>query len=129
MLYNRLRKGKVKMVLGKGQYFCVSLCEELCSIQLTFLLHGKNHSAKQRQELFQYIQLKIELFMDEFMNASTKPIAYIPCYYKNCTKFHVELQMLCDGEDQHCPTQEEPVPDDYYCDLFTDHGMYSCMYL
>ena len=128
MLCNRMRKGKLKMVLGKGQYYCVSLCEELCSIQLTFLLHGKNHSAKQRRELFQYIQSKIELFMDEFMKASTKPKAYIPCYYKNCTELHVELQLLCDG-DQHCPSQEEPLPDDYYHDLFTDHGMYIAIYV
>ena len=123
MLCIRLRKGKMKMVLGKGQYYCVSLCEELCSIQLTFLLHGRNHSAKQRQELFHYIQSKIELFMDEFMQASTKPKAYIPCYYHNCTEPHVELELLCDGEEQHCPFKEEPVPDDYYCDLFPHHGM------
>ena len=129
MLHNRLRKGKVMMALDKSQYYYVSLCEESCSIQLTFLLHGKNHSAKQRQELFLYIQLKIKLFMDKFMKASTKPTAYIPCCYKNCTEFHVELQMLCDGEDQHCHTREEPVPDDYYRNLFTDHGMYSCMCL
>ena len=122
MMYNRLRKGKVKMVLGKGQYYCVSLCEELCSIQLTFLLHGKNHSAKQRQELFQYIQSNIELLINNFMQASRKPKAYIPCYYKECHKLHVELQLLCDGEDQDCPFEEKPLPDDYYCDLFRDQG-------
>lgn len=122
MLYNRLRKGKVKMVLGKGQYYCISLCEELCSIQLTFLLHGKNHSAKQRQELFQYIQSKIELLMNEFMQAATKPEAYIPCSYKDCNKLHVELKLLCDKEDQHCPCAEKPLPGDYYCDLFPDQG-------
>ena len=122
MLCNRLRKGKVKMVLGKGQFYCVSLCEELCSIQLTFLLHGKNHAAKQRQELFQYIQSKIELLMDDFMQAATKPEAYIPCYYKDCNDLHVELQLLHDGEDQYCPFKEEPIPDDYYRDLFLDQG-------
>ena len=122
MLYNRLRKGKVKMVLGKGQYYCVSLCEELCSIQLTFLLHGKNHSAKQRQELFQYIQSKIELLMNEFMQAATKPEVYIPCFYKDCNRLHVELKLLCDEEDQHCPYAENPLPSDYYCDLFPDQG-------
>ena len=121
-MYNRLRKGKVKMVLGKGQYYCVSLCEELCSIQLTFLLHGKNHSAKHRQELFQYIQSKIELLMDEFMQAAAKPEAYIPCYYKDCHNLHAELQLLRDGEDQDCPFEEKPLPDDYYHDLFLDQG-------
>ena len=117
-LYNRLRKGKVKMVLGQGQYYCVSLCEQLCSIQLTFLLHGKNHSAELRFELYQYIQNKLELLMKNFMQASTKPKAYIPCYYKECNNLHVELQRLCDGKDQHCPIEEKPVPDHYYCDLF-----------
>ena len=122
MLCNRLRKGKVKMALSQEQYYCVSLCEELCSIQLTFLLHEKNHSAKQRQELFQYIQSKIELLMNEFMQAATKPEAYIPCYYKDCDKLHVELKLLCDGKDQHCPCEEKPLPSDYYCDLFLDQG-------
>ena len=122
MWCNRLRKGKVKMVLGQGQYYCVSLCEEMCSIQLTFLLHGKSHSAKQRQELFHYIQSKIEVLMNKFMQAATKPEAYIPCYYKDCNKLHAELQLLCDGEEQHCPYEEKPLPGDYYCDLFPDLG-------
>ena len=123
MLCNRLRKGKLKMVLGEGQCYFVSLCEKLYSIQLTFLLHGKNHSAQQRQELFHYIQYKIELFMDEFMQACTKPKAFIPCYYKNCTILHVDLELLCNKEHQYCPIQDESIPDDYYCDLFPDHGM------
>ena len=110
------------MVLGRGQYYCVSLCEELCSIQLTFLLHGKNHSALQRHELFQYIQSKIEQLMTNFMKASTKPKEYIPCYYKDCNKLHVELDRLCNGYEQHCPLEEKPIPDDYYCDLFPDQG-------
>ena len=112
----------MKLSLGPGQYYCVSLCEELCSIQLTFLLHGKYHTAKARQELFQYIQSKIELLMNDFMQATTKPEAYIPCYFKDCNKLHVELKLLCDGEDQHCPSVEEPLPDDYYHDLFHDQG-------
>ena len=110
------------MVLGKGQFYCVSLCEQLCSIQLTFLLHGKYHSAKKRQELFLYVQSKIERLMDEFMQASRKPKAYIPCYYKDCKRLHVELQLLRDGEDQYCPLEEKPLPDYYYCDLFLDQG-------
>ena len=112
----------MKMVLGKGQFYCVSLCEQLSSIQLTFLLHGKDHSAKKRQELFLYVQSKIERLMDEFMQASRKPKAYIPCYYKDCKKLHVELQLLRDGEDQYCPLEEKPLPDHYYCDLFLDQG-------
>ena len=128
VLFNRLRKGKMKMVLGEGQYYFVSLCEELCGIQLTFLLHGKNHSAKQRQELFQYILSKIELLMDGFMQASTKPKAYIPCYYQDCTSLHVEVELLCDGEHQHCPIIEKPLPHDYYCDLFSDQSMYTFNY-
>ena len=122
-VYNRLRKGKVKMVLGRGQYYCVSLCEQFCTIQLTFILHRKDHSAKQRIELFQYIQSKIELLMKDFMQASTKPKAYIPCYYKDCSKLHVELELLYDVDGQHCPFKEEPLPDEYYKDLFPGPGI------
>ena len=111
------------MVLGSGQYYCVSLCEEMCSIQLSFLLHGKNQLGEQRLELFQYIQSKLELLMNDFMQASTKPKAYIPCYYKDCSKLHVEVKMLRYGEEQHCPTVEKPVPEDYYRDLFPIQGL------
>ena len=128
MLYNRLRKGKVKMVLDQGQYYCVSVCEELFCIQLTFILYGKTHCAKQRFELFQYIQSKIELLMEDFMQASTKPKAYIPCYYKDCSKLHAELELLCDGKDQHCPSEELPLPDEYYQDLFPKQGLYCYCY-
>ena len=111
------------MVLGSGQYYCVSLCEELCSIQLSFLLHGKEHSAEERVELLKYIQSKLELLMNDFMQASTKPKTYIPCYYEDCSKLHVKLQMLQNGEEQHCPTKVKPIPDDYYCDLFPVKGL------
>ena len=83
------------MALGRGQFYCVSLCEELYSIQLSFLLHGKNHSAQQRFDLFQYIQSKLLMLMRDFMQASTKPKAYIPCYYQECNTLHVELDLLC----------------------------------
>ena len=122
MVCNRLRKGKVKISLGRGQYYCVSLCEELCSIQLTFMLHEKYHTAKARQELFQYIQSKIELLMNDFMQAAKKPEVFIPCYFKDCNQLHVELQLLCDGEYQHCPCVEKPLPNDCYRDLFHDQG-------
>ena len=111
------------MVLGRGQYYCVSLCEEMQCIQLSFLLHGKDHSAEQRFYLFQYVKSKLHALMDDFMQASTKPKAYIPCYYKECNRLHVEVELLLNGEDQHCPTAELPVPDEYYCDLFPDQGL------
>ena len=122
MLYYRLRKGKVKMVLEQEQHYCVSLCEELDSIKLSFLLHGKNHSAKHRIDLVQYIQSKLEDLMDEFMQAATKPKAYIPCYFKDCNDLHVELELLRDRQHQHCPSEEKPIPKDYYHDLFTEQG-------
>ena len=57
--------------------------------------------------------------MSDFMQASTKPKAYVPCYYQDCNKLHVELQLLCSKDEyQYCPTEEKPVPDDYYSDLF-----------
>ena len=127
LIYNRLRKGKAKMALGRGQYYCINQCEEMFSIQLSFLLHGKDHSSQQRLELFQYIQSKIDQLMQDFMTASTLPNVYLPCYYQECNELHVELQLLCDGEDQHCPTVEKPIPDDYYRDLFPNQGLY-CYY-
>ena len=126
-MYDRFRKGKVMMVLGHEQYYCVSLHEEKHSIQLSFLLHGKDHAADQRFELFQYIQSKLELLMNDFMKASTKPRVYIPCYFMNCNKLHVELQLLCNGKNQHCPKVVKPVPDNYYSDLFPCTGKYYCL--
>ena len=121
-MHDRLRKRKVMMVLGHGQFYCVSLHEEMCSIQLSFLLHGKDHAADQRFELFQYIKSKLELLMDDFMKASTKPRVYVPCYFMNCNQLHVELQSLCNGNNQYCPKVVKPVPDDYYSDLFPCTG-------
>ena len=111
------------MVLGPEQHYCVSLCEEMYSIQLTFLLHGNNASAEQRMELFQYIQCNLEVLMQDFMQASRKPKAYVPCCYDDCNKLHVELHMLSSKEHQHCPTVEKPIPPDYYSDLFPPKGL------
>ena len=119
----RLRKGKVKIVLDRNQQYCVSLQEDMCSIQLSFMLHGKDSSAEHRYQLFQYLQSKLELLMNDFMQASTKPKAYVPCYYKDCHKLHVELQLVCNKEYQYCPTEDKPVPDGYYFDLFYDQGL------
>ena len=123
MYYNRLRKDKAKMALGREQYYIISLHEEIYCIQLSFLLEEKNHSFQQRYELFCYIQSKLEQLMSDFMQASTATKAYVPCFYPECNKLHVQLQLMCDGEYQHCPTVEKRIPDDYYCDLFTDQGL------
>ena len=101
----------------------LALYEERFCIQLSFLLEGKNCSFQQRYELFCYIQSKLEQLMSDFMQASTATKAYVPCFYPECNKLHVQLQLLCDGKYQHCPTVEKPIPDDYYCDLFSDQGL------
>ena len=119
-----LRKGKVKMVLDRYQEYCVSLCEEMSSIKLSFLLHGKDSSAEQRYQLFQYIQSKLELLMADFMQASTIPKAYVPCYYKDCHELHIEVQLLCSKEYQYCSTEGKLIPADYYFDLFSDQGLH-----
>lgn len=111
------------MALGREQYYCISLCEKIHAIQLSFLLHEKNRSSDQRIELFQYIQFHIELLMKDFMQASTKPKAYVPCYFENCNKLHVELQLLLNGICQNCPTEEKPLPYDYYFDIFPKQGV------
>ena len=121
-LCDRLRKGKAKMVLSRGQCYCVNLCEEMHSIQLSFVLNEKGHSSDRRFELFQYIQSKLELLMDDFMQASKKPRVYVPCCF-NCKKLHVELQLLRSKEEQYCSTEDKHIPADYYHDLFPEQGL------
>ena len=111
------------MILGRGQHYCVSLCEDKCSIRVSFFMFpGKNHSAEQRIELLQYFQSKLELVMEDFMKASSKPVAYIPCCY--CFEFHLEFKSLLEGREQTCPKIMKPVPEEYYSDLITDQGLY-----
>jgi len=113
----------VKIVLDDGQYYCVILCEEKCSILVSFiLLPEENHFAKHRIELLDYFQFKLDEVMEDFMNASSKAIAYIPCYY--CSEFHFELKLLREKMRQHCPKKQRPIPKEYYADLITDQGLY-----
>ena len=118
----RLRKGKAKLVLGNGQYYCVSLSEEKSSIKLSIILLPDNqHSAKERIELLDYFQFKLEAVIADFLQAAKKPVAYIPCCY--CDRLHVTLQLLLDGKQQHCSTAEDrPIPKDHYSSLITDQG-------
>ena len=90
------------MSLSRGQHYCISLCEEKHSIQLSFIfLQGGGHLAEHRIELLQYFQSKLEVVMEDFMCATSKPVAYIPCYY--CNQLHVELQLLFQNDQQDCP--------------------------
>ena len=112
------------MALGHGQRYCISCCEEKFSVCLSFVfLPTGGHSAERRKELLQYVQTNLEAVMEDFMSATKKPIAYIPCCY--CKDLHVELQLLLEGEQQYCPKDLLPVPDHYYCDLITDEGLYA----
>ena len=112
------------MVLGPGQYYCVSLCKENCSIKLSFvLLPESNHSATQRVELLRYFQSKLGQVMEDFMSATSKAVAYIPCCY--CSKLHMELEPLCTGRQQHCPKELKPIPMQHYYDLVNDQGLYN----
>lgn len=120
----RLTKDKGTMVLGRDQYYCVSMCEEKDSIQLSFiLLSGGRHSADQRIELLLYFQHKLEMVMADFMHASTKPVAYIPCCF--CDDLHVEVQRLIKGQQQHCASVGKSLPDKHYLDLIINKGMLS----
>ena len=119
----RLRKGKVKMVLGSGQYYCVSHNEEKCSIQLSIIfIPDTDHSAKQRRVLLQYFESCLDELMTDFMQAAKKPVAHLPCYH--CDQLHVELQLLLNGKQQHCPIKDLPIPKQYYQDLITERGLY-----
>ena len=124
----RLRKGKAMMALGHGQCYCISSCEEKFSIRLSFVfLQRGGHLAEHRKELLQYVQANLEVVMEDFMSATKKPIAYIPCCY--CKDLHVELQLLLEGEQQYCPKDMQPVPNQYYCDLITDKGLYTHIFI
>ena len=112
----------MKIVLDNKQQYCVTLCQETCSIQLTFLLSNKDSSAEHRHQLFCYLQSKLELLMNDFMQASKKPIAYIPCCYKDCKELHVKLELICKKQYQYCSNEEKYIPDDYYMDLFPRQG-------
>ena len=110
------------MVLGRDQYYRVTVCEEKDSIRLSFiLLSGGHHSADQRIELLQYFQHQLEMVMEDFMQASTKPVAYIPCCF--CDDLHVELQRLIKGQQQHCASVGRPLPDEHYLDLIINKGV------
>jgi len=113
----------VKIVLDSGQYYCVSLCEEKCSILVSFILLPEgNHSAKHRIELLHYFQFKLDEVMEDFMNASSKAIAYIPCCY--CSEFHFKFKFLLEKRRHHCPKVMQPIPKEYYVDLIPDQGLY-----
>ena len=112
------------MVLGSGQYYCVSYNEEKCSIQLSIIfIPDTDSSAKQRTDLLQYFQTKLDEIMTDFMPAAKKPVAYIPCYH--CNELHAELQLLLKRQQQHCPIKDQPIPKQYYTDLITDQGSYT----
>ena len=122
-IHYRLRKGKVMMVLSAGQYYCVNLCKERESIKLSFvLLPGGVHPAEHRIKLLQYFQSKLEKVMEDFMSATSKAVAYIPCYY--CSELHMQLQSLLKGKQQHCPKKMQPIPIQHYHDLVNDQGLY-----
>ena len=112
------------MVLGRDQYYRVSVCEEKDSIQLSFiLLSGGHHSADQRFKLLLYFQHKLEMVMEDFMQASTKPVAYIPCCF--CDELHVELQRLIKRQQQHCASVGKLLPDEHYLDLIINKSTFS----
>ena len=122
-VHYRLRKGKVMMVLGPGQYYCISLCKERDSIKLSFvLLPGDDHPAEQRIELLQFFQFQLEQVMEDFMSATSKAVAYIPCCY--CSQLHMKLKSLLMGRKQHCPNKMQPIPMQHYHDLVNDQGLY-----
>jgi len=112
----------VMMVLDDGQYYCVSLCEEKCSILVSFvLLLDGDPSANHRIELLNYFQYKLDEVMEDFMSASRKAEAYIPCCY--CPELHFKLKLLHKKRKQHCPYKMQPIPKECY-DLITDQGLY-----
>jgi len=123
IIFIRLRKGKVKMVLGNGQYYCISLAEEKYSIKLSIiLLPAIKNSVDERKQLLYFFQAKLTSLVKEFMPATKKPIAYIPCFY--CDRLHVEVNVLLNGQQQDCPMVDKPIPPQHYQSLTSEQGLF-----
>ena len=114
------------MVLSPGQFYCISLCKQKCSIQLDIILDkNTTRSPKHRKELVKFFQTTLEQIRKEIMAAATKPILYVECPY--CSKLHIKYANLFKGGSQMC--QAKPVPRNYYQDLFKNiQGMCSKLF-
>jgi len=105
------------MVLNHGQYYSVALCKEKSSIQLDIILKQRlKNSAENRKQLIEFFETTLEKICKDLMPASCKPVSYIKCL--NCDKMHLKLKNVCEGRSLHC--NMEPIPLDYYQDLFRD---------
>ena len=109
------------MVLGVGQYYCISLAEEKYSIKLSIvLLPTSKSSSEERKELLHFFQGKLQGMVAEFMPATKLPVGYIPCFH--CDRLHAEVELLLNGEQQHCPVVDKPIPPHHYQSLHSDQG-------
>jgi len=111
------------MVLGNGQYYCISLAEEQYSIKLSIvLLPVTKNSLDERKQLLHFFKEKLANMVKEFMPAAKKPIAYIPCFY--CDRLHAEVKLLLDGQQQDCPVVDKPIPPHHYQCLTSEQGLF-----
>lgn len=117
MLYCRLKKYEIMMILSPGQFYCVSLCQERNSIQLDIILDkATKMSADNRKELVEFFQSTLEQTQKQIMAAATKPVTYVKC--PHCPNLHIKYANLFKGRQQLCKTKTECIPLDYYQDLF-----------
>ena len=110
------------MALSLGQYYCVSLNEENCSIQLSVIIKSNmEQSAAHRDNILHYFQSKLNALIKECYPATTQPIAYIPCCH--CNFLHLKLELLHEEVDQFCQNTNQHLPKQYYRDLTTSKGL------
>ena len=103
------------MILSPGQFYSVTFCKQMNSIQLDIILDkSMKNSAANRKELVTFFQSTLQQILQEMMPAAAKPIPYVDCPY--CPKLHIKYTNLFQGGVQVC--NAEPIPLDYYQDLF-----------
>ena len=115
------------MVLNHGQYYSVSLCNEKSTIQLDIILEKNIQSYGEiRKQLIDFFQGTLEQTCQEFMPASSKPVAYTPC--PHCNELHIKYKNLLEERPHLC--NMKCVPSDYYQNLFKDtQGTPDCLLL
>ena len=123
--YSRLKKYEIMMVLNQGQYYSVSLCKEKSSIQLDIILEQNVQSyGESREQLIDFFQIMLRRTCQEYIPASTTPVAYAPCPY--CNELHIKYKSILEKRPQLCNMKSIPL--NYYQDLLKDtQGNFECL--
>ena len=106
------------MSLNRGQFYYLRFLPEKSTICLIIVLQKIQSSTTDRNKLTDFLQSNLSAIHDDFMPASTPPIAYVPCQI--CQQPHIKLDELKKGYTLVCKGQS--IDEEYYCDLFQMKG-------